>query len=247
MLEVSALTLTSLTNFRDLGGMPLLGGGQTRTGRLYRSPRLTGLSPTDLTALDRAGLAAIVDFRGIQEAENAPLALSPELMHRRLSLAIEPSAGVRMRTAESDGTMSPQVAHDIMVAGYRAYVSEHADTYARFIRFVAAADGPVVFHCSAGKDRTGFAAALLLAALGVTPEAIQHDYLRTNTDWQPPADIVDGVPPSYRKAILAVDVAYLDAAFDALEREHGSAEAFVRAALGNDQLFRDFQLALTTR
>lgn len=245
MHDALAFTLPSLGNFRDLGGLPLANGGRTRHGRLYRSPRLTGLSPADIASLEDRAVAAIVDFRGQHEAETAPLVLSPLLMQRRVGFAIEPQAGARIRIAEAQGPMSHEMAHAIMVESYRAYVTDHAPTYARFIRFVAAADGPVIFHCSAGKDRTGFGAALLLASLGVTEEAILADYMRTNTDWQPPADIGDRVPESYRRALLGVDPAYLAAAFAMLEREHGGAQRFVRTALGDDAAFERFQRMLT--
>jgi protein-tyrosine phosphatase len=246
MRDALPLTLPSLGNFRDIGGLPLASGGRTRVGRLYRAPRLTGLSAVDLDALDGRGVAAIVDFRGVAEAAAAPIVVSPALLERRASFAIEPQAGARIRLAEANGGISHEIAHAIMVESYRAYVTDHARTYARFIRLVAAAEGPVVFHCSAGKDRTGFGAALLLAALGVTPDAIMADYLRTNTDWQPPADIGGSVPESYRRALLGVDASYLDAAFAVLERDHGGAERFARAALDDDEAaFARFRQALT--
>jgi protein-tyrosine phosphatase len=247
MLDTPA-SLISLGNFRDLGGLPLASGGVTRHGRLYRSPRLTGLTDADIAMLEGQAIAAIVDFRGEHEAEAAPVALPPALMQRRLSFAIEPQSGARIRAAEAIGEVSHEIVHAIMVESYRGYVTDHAETYARFIRLVAAAEGPVVFHCSAGKDRTGFGAALLLAALGVTQEAIVADYLRTNTDWVPPADIGARVPESYRRALLGVDAAYLAAAFDMLDRDHGGAERFARRALGDDDAaFARFQQALTQR
>ena len=123
----------------------------------------------------------------------------------------------------------------IMIDGYRAYVSAHAGVYARFLRLLAESDAPVVFHCSAGKDRTGFGAALLLAALGVPKAGIEADFLRTNDDWQPPADIGERVPESYRRALLGVEIAYLDAAFEVLDREHGGAIQFARDVLGGRQ------------
>ncbi|SFZ85505.1 protein-tyrosine phosphatase [Devosia enhydra] len=245
MLDAPSPLLPSLGNFRDLGGLPLGSGGRVRSSRLYRSPRLTGLAEADLATLDGYGIVALVDFRGRAEAEAAPVALSPQLMSRRIGLPIEPQAGARIRALEAFGEVSHEAAHAIMVESYRAYVTDHADTYARFIRLVAEADGAVVFHCSAGKDRTGFAAALVLAALGVPEDAILADYLRTNRDWQPPVDI-GGVPASYRRALLGVDEAYLAAAFAVLNRDHGGAEHFARAALGgSEEAFARFRAVLT--
>ena len=247
MLDTPATTplLRSLGNFRDLGGLPTLQGGRTRTNRLYRSPRLSGLSETDLRFLDACGIAAIVDFRGQDEAQSAPIAVSPSLLQRRVGLAIEPQAGRRIREAELVGEVGFETVRAIMIDGYRAYVAEHAPIYAQFVRLVAEADGPVVFHCSAGKDRTGFGAALLLAAAGVTPEAIAGDFLRSNRDWQPPEDLGGKVPERYRKALLGVDIAYLDAAFEVLDHQHGGAVRFAREALGGRAAFERFQHKLT--
>lgn len=237
--------LPSLGNFRDLGGLPAGEGRMIRSQLFYRSPRLTGLSAKDSAWLNAQNIGAVVDLRGIEEALAAPIGVSPKLAARRVALSIEPRASARIREAEAQGPATFEIVRDIMIEGYRAYVSAHADVYAKFLRLLAASETPVVFHCSAGKDRTGFGAALLLAALGVPRAAIEADFLRTNDDWQPPADIGERVPESYRRALLGVEVAYLDAAFDALERQHGGAIQFARDALGGRQALYDFRMRVT--
>jgi protein-tyrosine phosphatase len=237
--------LPSLGNFRDLGGLPTGEGRIIRSGLFYRSPRLTGLSAEDSAWLDGQNIGAIVDLRGVEEALTAPIGVSPTLAARRVALSIEPNASPRIRKAEAEGPATFEIVREIMIEGYRAYVSAHAEVYAKFLRLLAASKAPVVFHCSAGKDRTGFGAALLLAALGVPKAVIEADFLRTNTDWQPPADIGERVPESYRRALLGVEVAYLDAAFDTLERQHGGAIQFARDALGGRQELYDFRMRVT--
>ncbi|MET3901107.1 protein-tyrosine phosphatase [Devosia sp. UYZn731] len=241
----STYLLPSLGNFRDLGGLPAGEGRTIRLRLFYRSPRLTGLSAEDTAWLDVQDIGAVVDLRGVEESLAAPIAVSPALTGRRVALSIEPSASPRIRAAEAQGPATFEMVREIMIDGYRAYVSAHAETYAKFLRLLAATEAPVVFHCSAGKDRTGVAAALLLAALGVPKAAIEADFLRTNDDWQPPADIGERVPESYRRALLGVELAYLEAAFDALERQHGGAVQFARNALGGRQALYDFRMRVT--
>lgn len=243
MPEVTRYLLPSLGNFRDLGGLPAGEGRSVRPNLFYRSPRLTGLSLEDSAWLDARGFGAIIDLRGTEEARSAPNAVSPELAARRLSMPIEPSASARIRAAEAEGPVTFEIVRNIMIDGYRAYVSTYAGVYASFLRFLAQSEAPVMFHCSAGKDRTGFAAALLLSALGVPKDAIVTDFLRTNDDYRPPADST--VPESYRKALMGVEIAYLDAAFETLEREHGGAMQFAREALGGRQALYDFRARVT--
>lgn len=237
--------LPSLGNFRDLGGMPAGEGRSIRRNVFYRSPRLTGLSAEDMVWLDGRGIGAIVDLRGVEEALGAPIAVSPGLLERRVALSIEPGSSARIRAAEAKGPVTFEMVRQIMIESYRAYVSSYAGVYARFLRLLAQSDAPVVFHCSAGKDRTGFGAALLLAALGVSKADIAADFLRTNDDWQPPADISERVPQSYRQALLGVEIAYLDAAFEVLERDHGGAIQFARDVLGGRQALYDFRVRVT--
>lgn len=232
--------LDSLPNFRDLGGIPVA-GGTVRSGRFYRSQRLSAVAAHDLDRLDGAGIAAVVDFRGLAEAAAAPNRLSPALAGRQVALPVEPSAAPLLDRTEAEGRASAEATRAVMAQVYAGYIETHADRFADFLRLLAdTGDGhAVVFHCSAGKDRTGFAAALLLAALGADRDAITRDYLRSNADWIPPHDLAEVAP--HRMPLLRVDLPYLEAAFDALHRMHGGAEAFAGSALGGPAALRNFR------
>lgn len=234
-LSPTSQLLPSLSNFRDLGGKGACGGRITRSGLLYRTARPTAVSDADIARLEGFGISAIVDLRGEEEAATAPAQLSPPLMRLRRALSIEPVAGPRIRAAQAEGPLTAAIVRDIMMEGYRSYVTRHARTYASLLRLVGEAEGAVVFHCSAGKDRTGFGAALILSVLGVGWDEVAADFLRTNTDWVPPADLATEAPADLRRAWLGVEIGYLEAAFAALEAEHGGAEAFAVAALGGEQ------------
>lgn len=222
--------LAEMPNFRDLGGVACGPGRQIRTGRVFRSPAPTRLSPEGVRAIEALDPAAIIDLRGPEEAAGAPHSALPD---RRVALPIIPSAGARMREAIAGGRMTPEVAHEMMVETYRGFVEEHTQVFGAFLgEVLRAGDRPVVFHCTAGKDRTGFAAALLLSALGADDAAVERDYLRTAELWSPPPELASAVPEAAQGAMFGVHRDYLASAFTALEAAHGDARRFAVAALG---------------
>jgi protein-tyrosine phosphatase len=97
---------------------------------------------------------------------------------------------------------------------------------------------PLLFHCTAGKDRTGFGAALVLAALGVEWEAIRADYLATNRLWVADAEITAALPPPVAEVLLRVHHDLLDVAFAAIVAEHGSLDTYLIERIGLDPVRR---------
>lgn len=238
--EPAAGPLTSLSNFRDLGGMSL-GDRRLKAGLFYRSPRPSGLAAQDIAWLERGRIAAIVDFRGVAERTAHPVDLGPGLMARRLFLPVEPSVAARLRVLEAQGRLDSDAARAAMTASYRAYVRDNLDTFGTFLRLCGAAEGAIMFHCSAGKDRTGFAAALLLSALGASWDDIMADYLRTRRDWRVPDDIRAEAEGSNRAALLGVEPEYLCAAFEELDRKVNGAADFAQNCLGGARALREFR------
>lgn len=222
-------------NLRCLGGYRAEAGTRVRRLRFLRAPALTGLEPGEADWLASLDLAAIIDFRGEAEAAHNAVDLPPELQTRRLALPIVADTGAKFRAVLDEGEAAPGAFSAIMVQAYRDFVSTHAETYVRFIRAVAAAgERPVLFHCTAGKDRTGVAAALILTALGVPRDVIIRDYLATAALWQPDDRLKAQMPAAAHGAVFGVDPAYLDAAFEQLDRTGGIA-GFVRDAFGGER------------
>lgn len=238
--EIAANPLPSLSNFRDLGGMSL-GDRRLRPNLFYRCPRPTGLAVHDAAWLEQLGPVAIIDFRGVAEREAQPANLSPTLMARRMFLPIEPSVAARLSRAETQGMMDDHAANRAMADSYRAYVRDNLDVFGAFLRICGSADGPLMFHCSAGKDRTGFAAALLLSALGASKDDIMADYLRTRTDWHVPDDIRAEAVSANRSALLGVEPEYLNAAFEELDKRANGAAQFAQSCLGGAQALLAFR------
>jgi len=225
-----ALPLAGASNFRDLGGYAALDGRRVRWRRLFRSDHLAALTDHDARTLAALGLARAVDFRGEQERAAQPYALSAV---RYRAVPIEPTVVRRYRELAARGErLDAAGAEQLMVEIYRGFVADDAPQLTEFFEQLLADDAPLVFHCTAGKDRTGYAAALLLLALGVPRDAVMQDYLLTNRLYRkppPPGD--DAATRAVHDVIWSVRAGYLQTALDAMEREHGGVQGYLRQRL----------------
>jgi protein-tyrosine phosphatase len=232
--------LIRTTNLRDLGGFGTGDGGTVRRGRVFRSAALSDLAGSALEAVRGLGIRTIVDLR--RNGERNAL-LTPwqalgcaDYWARDYDYS---DADHRERMRGRDLTAEDSRAQ--MIALYAELPYDQSEAYARVFRAIAAGEGPVLFHCAVGKDRTGVAAALILSAVGVARDAILADYIATER-----FDLLNSPharlwpPRSEARAaafapLLGVDPAYLDAMFDALEARGGTIEAYARDVLGLDQ------------
>jgi protein-tyrosine phosphatase len=208
------------SNFRSL---PFV-----RPGSLYRSDHLGALNEDDARQIQGLGIRRVLDFRGVDERTSAACVLPHVTVH---SLAIEPTIVQVINELLGAGhelTAQEVVAH--MQDTYRGFVRRSTDRFAEFFGHLLESNEPTVFHCTAGKDRTGFAAALMLHALDVPPDEVMRDYLLTNerlkpgTGWQ--------LPPHVAAVLLRVQPEFLDAAFQAIDQDFGGVDAYLREGLG---------------
>ena len=148
------IPLHGCSNFRDLGGYTGHQGQRLRWGQVYRSDHLADLSAADLAQLDALGVARAVDFRGAQERaqhgydwpqlQQHSLVIEPTLVHEAMQLL---KAGGRLSVADTVA---------LLQATYRGLVVESAPVFARWFALLLEDERPLVFHCTAGKDRTGW-------------------------------------------------------------------------------------------
>ena len=231
------VSLSGATNFRDLGGYRGRDERPLRWRRLFRSDHLGGLTPDDREVLAQLGVAASFDFRGIDERAAAPYELPGLAQH---ALSIEPTVVQRMHEIRTDGqALTAPVVRGLMQDLYRTLVGTHVHRFGELFDHLLRAEAPIVFHCTAGKDRTGVAAALVLLALGVPRETVMQDYLLTNEVFRPPWTPSADLDPGAVQALWGVHESYLDAALDVVEREHGGPQAFLRRAIGLDDARRE--------
>ncbi|MBD0711608.1 MULTISPECIES: tyrosine-protein phosphatase [unclassified Streptomyces] len=248
---MSAIPATSVANLRDLGGLPLASGRAVRHGLVLRSGQLDRLDPVE-PAVAGLGVRTVVDFRTESERTARPdrlpagaRALVADVLADRLSVSGLPPAA-RLRTLLSD----PALAEEELGGGrvraafartYRTFVSGAAArvAYRSFLTELGSPDaGPVLFHCSAGKDRTGWATVVVLSLLGADEETTRTEYLAVNTAVrQAYAPMIEGFTAQGGDPQLALDLIgvlpeYLEAALDEVAVRHGSMEAYVREGLG---------------
>jgi protein-tyrosine phosphatase len=222
------------SNFRDLGGYRTAHGRIVRRGAVFRSAHLGTLSDADRAAFAKLGMRTVVDLRGVNEAAETPHRIEGTGA-RIVGAHIEPGIGEKIRLSIADGTATPFLMMQYLSDHYRDYPRRCAPGFRTL--FATLSDGrhrPLVFHCTAGKDRTGFASALLLTLLGVPWDTVVEDYLRTNELWIGHVGRYPELDIDTRAAIIEARRPYLEAAFEVLHADFGSAEAFAEKALGLD-------------
>jgi len=227
------------SNFRDLGGYRTKDGRVVRRGAVFRSAHLGNLTAVDRSALGRLGVRTIVDLRGINEAAETPHRVDG-VDCRIVGAHIEPRLGDRIVAAVADGSASPHLMMQFLTEHYRDYPHRCAPGFRTL--FGTLSDGahrPLVFHCTAGKDRTGFASALLLTLLGVPWETVMDDYLRTNELWTGHIGRYPELDIDTRAAIVEARTPYLEAAFEVVRTDFGGPEQFAERALSLDGAARE--------
>jgi protein-tyrosine phosphatase len=241
MIDMSPLLpLEGGFNLRDMGGYATADGRTVKRGTLFRSGMMSLLTAEDEEHLAGLGIATVCDLRRPGERRRDPTRWCEPAGVFYWSREFDESSGVLGELLR--GTL-PTAAHmrAAMISVYREILVDHAPSY-RFL-FERLADGhvPLLFNCSAGKDRTGVGAALILSALGVPRATIYEDYLLTNdlADFRRLRERWDseshyrGVAPEILAPLLAADAEYLDAAFASLDRDHGGIDAYLET-LGVD-------------
>lgn len=236
------IPLSGATNFRDFGGYETAAGGRVRWSQLYRSGHLAGLSENDRTTIEALGLDRIFDLRVDEELERAPSALGPREQERIVNLALYPGSAMQYREQLMAGTASASQMVEIMALINRDLARDHVAEYAVLLREIGNATGPVLIHCAAGKDRTGFGVAMVLFALGVSREQVMDDYLLSRAYFD--ADRVlgeqqrlyedKGAPPIDRavlRPLVNVDPRYLGSALEEIESMCGTVESYLAGPL----------------
>lgn len=240
------LPLEGAQNFRDLGGYPAGEGGRVRWGRVFRSDSLSALTAGDLALLERVGLRLVCDFRGDAEVEDEPnrCAGRAPFEYWRLPLGDRSVQPAEWRRRFESGDFG-EVDASWLTRSYRGMIDECAADIAAVFRRLAREDGlPAVLHCTAGKDRTGVAVALLLLLLGVPRELVVEDYALTGRFTEGRIRSAErffrerGIDPERVRALLGSEPTTLTAALDHLDAAHGGAERWARehAGLEPDEL-----------
>jgi len=224
------LNLAGASNFRDLGGYPSKDGRTVRWRQIFRSNHLGQLTEADIEVLRPLGLRSAFDFRGAEERVAATCGLREIVVH---SLPIEPTVVAALRTRLATGVALSSVdALNVMRDSYRNYVRYNTPIFRALFAHLVEDRAPLVIHCTAGKDRTGFACALILHALGVPDDLIAEDYLLTNRFYRREPSASSDLPEDVRQVLGSVETSFLAAAFAAISAAYGDLESYFSNGLG---------------
>lgn len=239
------LNFEGISNFRDLGGYPAAGGKTVKWGKLYRAANFAETSRADQQVLDSLKLYALVDFRSSAEKEEEPNRLPQSPAFQVIEIPTmdggDNSVSAEIMARFESGDFSDFDPDAFMIEANRQFATTFNPQFKQFIEVIENAQGePVVWHCSAGKDRTGFAAAILLRILGVAEDVVMQDYLMsreyalaarqkelTLVRWLESEEAADKL-----EILLGVEAPWLQAAFDTIDEQYGSFDNYVSQILG---------------
>ena len=229
--------MTSVSNFRDVSGtgLALPNGERMAVGVVYRAAKLSTLSGPDSRELAKAGVSEVIDLRTDSVATRSPdVAIRGAEYHLVNVFAVYSTPAVTYRTAAAAAAHMEQLNVD--------FVGEAAQRrkIATVLKLVAAADGPVVVHCTEGKDRTGWISALLQLNAGANRDQVMSEYLKSN---QYRAAVIDAgyraklrssgrTVAAAKRALLRVEPEYLGAGLDALEAKYNDIAGYLKDGLG---------------
>jgi protein-tyrosine phosphatase len=221
--------LAGASNFRDLGGYPGKDGRTVRWRQLFRSNHLGHLTEADIDVLRGLGLKSAFDLRGTAERAAAVCADDAIAVH---SLPVEPTVVSELQALLDAGLpLSSIEAADAMRNSYRSYVRQNTPRFRALFAHLLEDRAPLVIHCTAGKDRTGFACALVLHALGVPDDQISQDYLLTNRYYRRDPSSGSDLPEEVRLVLHSVEASFLAASFEVIRADYGDLESYFREGL----------------
>lgn len=219
-------------NFRDLGGFRTQDGKYVKWGKVFRSDELHNLTDADLIYLKNIPLISIVDFRSETEIASAP-DKNPASVLRNYALSINPG---NLTSVDEIANLPEDKLKNIMLDINRMLVTDSVcvDQYRTFFSLLQdEKDTPLMFHCTAGKDRTGMGAALFLYSLGVDEEDILQDYLSSNIYLKEKYADFTTLYPQF-KSLMGVSPEYLKAGLDEIKTQYGSIDSYLTKTLNVD-------------
>lgn len=239
--------IPGIINLRDVGGYPTAEGGHVAKGRLYRSGQLNFEDAAGRAAFASLGVTTVFDLRSADERRSRPDCVPAGVNQHHLDVLADHKTSLAAHLV--DLYKDPVAANELLRSG--TIQQHYLDTYTHLVGSAAACaayrqmftqiaelNGPALFHCTAGKDRTGWAAAALLTLLGVPQQVVLEDYLLSAEPvvawFQPYLDrfAAGGGNQELLKPVFSVEPAYLAASMRQVELKFGSMQGYFQVGLG---------------
>jgi protein-tyrosine phosphatase len=236
--EYRLLPMDGAFNTRELGGYKTTDGKSVKWGMLFRSDKLSDLSENDELYLQSLGIKRIVDFRSEGEKTEDPNIIPEGINYIETPINVDGAMRSKIE-AVLKGETKKEI-KSFLVDANKEFVTNYTSVYEDFLRGLIDEDGPTLFHCTAGKDRAGFAAAITLIALGVSKEDVIGDYMKTNIFTKDKIDeMIDKIKlmslyqadAEILRPLIGVERIYIETAFKTAEEKYGSLENFIREGL----------------
>ena len=243
ILAPRVVPLEGVQNFRDIGGYRTSDGRRVKWGLIFRSAELSHLTSADLSLVRELDIRTIHDLRSVTERQSEPTAWTGPDAPRVVShdYVMDMAAmGALFR-----GALTADKAKDAFAALYPSMLDQQKPQETALFASLLEGEGSTLYHCTAGKDRTGLATALILSALGVPRETILYDYELSNRHYSGGLGARDGATSSTNPALaqlpqeviavfMGVEARYLREVFTRIDSEYGSVEAYLDLELGVD-------------
>lgn len=238
------IQIKKVNNFRTVGNIKNTEGRTLKSGKLYRSAHLHKLKKKSFDDIEKLGIKEVIDLRNSKEISQSPDQLPAETVYKKYS-AFE-DEGDQLAQAKKlvlKGKVNASDADKRMIDFYREYVTENPATIKVIITEVLDSKDPILYHCTAGKDRTGIITALILTILKFDKKTIYNEYLLSNNFRKGLVEkrlrLANSLHFIYPKMDLQVleklswvEKRYLDAAFGEIDKKYGSTDAYIQQVLG---------------
>ena len=230
-----------INNLRDLGGKKTSENRTLKKGLFLRCAAPSEWNEQVKTQIVALNKPLIIDFRGVQEEKNNPSRIPEDFLSKRVHLPIEPKVTDLLRGLDEVDKSKKQEIDKIFQQAYRKYTNENIGTFEEFFKILFDNPGStIMFHCTAGKDRTGFASALILNLFGVKNKTIIDDYLLSNKTYKPTQKVKGEVEKIGIKELLIVDESWLNAGMEEFLEKVGSIKDFCTKIIRGENRLREY-------
>ncbi len=245
------LRFQGIRNFRDLGGYETTDGRTVRWGLLYRSGNLSQATDADLAYLSSLRLKFVFDFRMPSENRLRSREYTTALGVQVFKLPMLSDRITQMFESamiSSPGEQHRIDAEELLIELYRSFVTDSMSQCSEIIQTISdPVNLPTLYHCSQGKDRTGFVSAITLLALGVSRKTVFNDFMLSSQYITPDDEgqILSFIDPAVKQSLLKTRREHLEAAFETIDKRYGSVDMYLCEGLGlNEKSLEKLRAAL---